>query len=225
MQVVAGVYVCDAEAEVGIHLCVGACACVRVCVCVCAEATGQPQRNSTNCDHWVLPEGLFWLISLANLLCVVPLALSVRAPRSSSTTSGIHPPKTPTYTPCLLPRAQCRLLSPGLCCWKGPASGLHWQRRLIPQPHTHTSMGIHAHTPCPRSNIPSWILFKCTETHTHSSLNQNQKQRVSAHPILPPPIHPPSSCPHFSRLWTTPSLPPHFPSIPPPPSPTPPHFK
>lgn len=199
------------------------CVCVRACTHVRVEATGQPWRNSTNCDRWVLPEGLLWLISLANLLCVIPLALSVGAPRSSSTTSGIHPPKTPTYTPCLLPRAQCRLLSPGLCCWKGPASGLHWQRRLISQPcthtHTNTQAWAYSHTfaPTQQGTLMDPLKMRTnTHTHTHSNLNQKQKQREFVHPPLLPPKLPPSSCPCFSRLWTTPSLPPHFPSVPPP---------
>lgn len=155
------------------------CVCVRACTHVRVEATGQPWRNSTNCDRWVLPEGLLWLISLANLLCVIPLALSVGAPRSSSTTSGIHPPKTPTYTPCLLPRAQCRLLSPGLCCWKGPASGLHWQRRLISQPcthtHTNTQAWAYSHTFAPTQQGTLMDPLKMrTNTHTHTFQPQSK---------------------------------------------------
>ena len=122
---------------------------------------------------------------------------SPSAPRSSSTTSSIQPPtrKKHTYTPSLLPRAQCRLLSPGLCCWKGPASGLHWQRRLIPQLHTHTHTHTLAHKPGhththsrPRSKLPSWIPFKCTQTRAHSPTSIKTKNRGTRR-ILPS-LHP-----------------------------------
>jgi len=199
-------------------VCVCVCVCVCGCVCVCVRAcvrvcvrvraTGQPLRNSTNCDYWVLPEGLLWLISLANLLCVVPLAPSISTPLSSNITSASPSLKPPAYTRCLLPRAQCRLLSPGLCFWKGPASGRFWQRRLIPQTLTDTQAWAYLHTF--HTHAPRYPHGSSSNTHkhTHSHLNQNYKKTG----VLP--FHHPYSVLHPAYVY--PSQPPNFPLFTPP---------
>lgn len=85
--------------------------------------------------------------------------------------------------------------------------------------HTH-KVGIFTWILRPHSKVPTWILFKCPQTlnhiHTHFSTSIKTKNRGNQYIIRSHhPCCPPSSYSCISRLWTTPSLPPHSPSSPP----------